>query len=615
MAITPRQKLLSPDKYSLKCPYSMEAEFLVVHNTANDASANNEITYMIGNTSSTSFHYAVDDIEVVQGVPTNRNAYHAGDGVDGPGNRKGIAVEICYSKSGGPKFSAAEELAAQFLAQELKARGWGLDRIRKHQDFAAKYCPHRTLDLGWQRFLNMIQNELDALNPAPAPSVLSQGSTGDAVKLLQGKLIKLNYLPAGSDDGSFGPITKAAVVKFQSENGLAADGVVGPLTQAKLDEKIAALSKVLYRVILDGKQVEALSDQQNAINEVKNAVDTGAAKEGKVQRNTDGVDVFVYTKPVVTTNVLYRIILDGKQVAAISDRQKAIDTVKASVDNGQAISGKVQQTDGVDIFFYTKPVPEPAPAPAPVPEVQVQIEKHPLLGESQCTVEQMAQFLLSNNSEPKIKCTAYELALIFLTEGKAEGIRGDIAFAQSIHETGFFNFGGDVKPEQNNYAGIGTVGGGVAGATFPDPATGVRAQIQHLKAYASAEALNNACVDPRYNLVSKGCAPNLEDLSGKWAVPGYDKNKYTSLNDALKDGATYGQGIFKLTEAIRRTEVPAPQPIPVPVPPAPDPEPAPVVVPEPVPAPVEPVEPKKDWISVLLDLIIAFIKSLFKKGE
>lgn len=164
-----RQNLVDASKYNIKCPYSMDAEFIVVHNTANDASANNEIAYMISNNNKVSFHYAVDDTEIVQGIPENRNAWHAGDGGSGQGNRKGLSVEICYSKSGGEKFDKAEENAAEFIASKLKEKGWGIDKVKKHQDFANKYCPHRTLDYGWERFLNKIraylgQNPVDAGN-------------------------------------------------------------------------------------------------------------------------------------------------------------------------------------------------------------------------------------------------------------------------------------------------------------------------------------------------------------------------------------------------------------------------------------------------------------------
>ena len=144
---------------------------IVVHNTANDASARNEIQYMINNKNEVSYHYAIDDKEIIQGIPENRNAWHAGDGGSGVGNRQGIAIEICYSKSGGTRFDAAEILASKFIAFKLKEKGWGIGQVTKHQDYSNKYCPHRTLDKGWQRFLNMIQAELNVLNGQPSTSV------------------------------------------------------------------------------------------------------------------------------------------------------------------------------------------------------------------------------------------------------------------------------------------------------------------------------------------------------------------------------------------------------------------------------------------------------------
>lgn len=78
----------------------------------------------------------------------------------GKGNMQGIAIEICYSKSGGDRFIKAEQNAAKFIAQLLKEKGWGIDKVTKHQDYSGKYCPHRTLDMGWERFLNMIRAEL-----------------------------------------------------------------------------------------------------------------------------------------------------------------------------------------------------------------------------------------------------------------------------------------------------------------------------------------------------------------------------------------------------------------------------------------------------------------------
>lgn len=153
------KNLVDKSKYRVKCPYEMTPTRIVVHNTANDASAKNEVAYMIRNNNEVSFHYAVDDKEVVQGIPENRNAWHAGDG-NGKGNREGIAIEICYSKSGGDKFAKAEQNAVELIVDILKRYGWGVDKVTKHQDYNGKYCPHRTLDMSWDRFIIMIADKL-----------------------------------------------------------------------------------------------------------------------------------------------------------------------------------------------------------------------------------------------------------------------------------------------------------------------------------------------------------------------------------------------------------------------------------------------------------------------
>lgn len=154
-------KMIVPEsKYGVKCPYTMKPEYITVHNTANDATARNEISYMTNNNYETSFHFAVDDKEVVQGLPLDRNGWHAGDG-NGTGNRKSIGIEICYSKSGGDRFIKAEERAAELIAYILKKYNWGIDRVKKHQDWSNKYCPHRTLDMGWARFIKMIEDKLN----------------------------------------------------------------------------------------------------------------------------------------------------------------------------------------------------------------------------------------------------------------------------------------------------------------------------------------------------------------------------------------------------------------------------------------------------------------------
>lgn len=183
-------------------------------------------------------------------------------------------------------------------------------------------------------------------------------------------------------------------------------------------------------------------------------------------------------------------------------------------------------------------------------ESSTETEKTAIMGKAQATAQQMALFCRSKNSTPQLtSCSLEQLAEMFIEEGEAEGVRGDVAFAQSLHETGYFKFGGIALPTQNNYAGIGALNGNATGqaASFPDPRTGVRAQIQHLKAYASTEALVNECVDPRFSLVARGVAPYVEWLGAAdnpqgrgWAVP----------------GAGYGANIVKLLGQIMAQETP-----------------------------------------------------------
>jgi N-acetylmuramoyl-L-alanine amidase len=152
-----RQMLVASKNYKTKCPNLLTPIGICVHNTANDASAQNEVQYMILNHNQTSYHWAVDDKEVVQGLPLDRNAWAAGDG-NGLGNLKYLHLEICYSKSGGERYTKAEENAVQFIAKELKHRGWGIERVKKHEDFSGKHCPHRILDeKRWTSFLGRVE--------------------------------------------------------------------------------------------------------------------------------------------------------------------------------------------------------------------------------------------------------------------------------------------------------------------------------------------------------------------------------------------------------------------------------------------------------------------------
>ena len=268
------KNLVSESKYSVKCPYAMTPEFIVVHNTANDASAQNEVKYMISNNNQVSFHFAVDDKEVVQGLPLDRNAWACGDGANGKGNRKGIQIEICYSKSGGARFENAEKNAAKFIAQLLKERGWGVDKVKKHQDFSNKYCPHRTLDKGWASFVNMIKDYLNELNKPVQSTQSSSISVGDKVKV---KTTATHYA-TGQSMASFVKGSTYEVTRIDGNKLLLSDIVswvwdydvdkVGSTTQSNSDNSF------LVEIICDELNIRQQADFNSKV--------VGTVKKGEV---------------------------------------------------------------------------------------------------------------------------------------------------------------------------------------------------------------------------------------------------------------------------------------------------------------------------------------------
>ena len=137
-----------------------------------------------------------------------------------------------------------------------------------------------------------------------------------------------------------------------------------------------------------------------------------------------------------------------------------------------------------------------------------------IMGKAVATAEQMKSYLKKKN--PSVAQSALDMIPLYLSEGEAEGVRGDIAFAQSCLETGNFTFSGSaVTLSQNNFCGLGVTQRGNTGLFFDTPQLGIRAQVQHLKAYASTDALVNEKIDSRFRYVTRGCAPYVEWLGQK----------------------------------------------------------------------------------------------------
>ena len=187
------------------------------------------------------------------------------------------------------------------------------------------------------------------------------------------------------------------------------------------------------------------------------------------------------------------------------------------------------------------------------------LEDVTIFGRAEATEKQMVDFILRRNPAPKLSCMVEEIVRYYYEEAGGEGVRADIALCQVCKETGFFNYGGDVSPDQNNYCGLGATGNHEPGARFETARLGVRAHIQHLMVYTTTRRPETEIVDPRYELVIEkrpdihGVVKTWTGLNGKWAVPGtyYGQDILNLWRQAkVPDGSP--TSVLNASEAVRR---------------------------------------------------------------
>ena len=185
-----------------------------------------------------------------------------------------------------------------------------------------------------------------------------------------------------------------------------------------------------------------------------------------------------------------------------------------------------------------------------------------------------------------------DLAQMYYDLAMAEGVKPEVAWAQMCHETGYLRFGGDVSITQLNFCGLGATGGGVAGNSFGSIEEGIIAQVQHLKAYASTLSVNitygGSPLDPRFNYVTKGCAPTVELLSGHWATSSTYGTEIVQIIQRIKLRSTTMQSMVIEPEP---SEEPSATPSPEP---SVEPSPEPSVTPSPEPSEEPSVEPSEE---------------------
>ena len=156
-------------------------------------------------------------------------------------------------------------------------------------------------------------------------------------------------------------------------------------------------------------------------------------------------------------------------------------------------------------------------------ELPADFKKISIFGSAVATKGQAVNLIKQTNSDVNLECSVEEIVDFYWAEAEREGVRPDIALAQALVETGYFRFGGTVKPKQNNFCGLGTTGKKVRGAKFDNPEQGVRAHIQHLLAYSAQKKPSTKIVDPRYELAhairsERGYVDTWYGLNGTWAM-------------------------------------------------------------------------------------------------
>lgn len=224
---------------------------------------------------------------------------------------------------------------------------------------------------------------------------------------------------------------------------------------------------------------------------------------------------FLLTGSILGTSILFN------QSNAAAEMQVANRTITNRPAFSDKAPGEINKKAIREVHFKVTPAFD-----SPILAASSQPETVSIMGPAEATQEQMVNFINRRNAKPKLTCTVPEIVNYYYQEAGREGIRPDVALCQALKETGFFGYGGDVSPKQNNFCGLGATGNHEPGASFATAQLGVRAHIQHLLAYSSANRPQQTIVDPRYWHVVKN-RPDLHSkvtnwtgLNGAWAVPG-----------------------------------------------------------------------------------------------
>jgi LysM repeat protein len=528
---------------------------LTVHETASPGDSDEgEDHFFHGGNRNASAHYFVDTDSAIREIPENEEAWHAGP----TANARYLSMELCHATNASD-FQKIWDNGVWLAADMFKRHGWAItpttlvshdwtSRTFHETDHTDPIGYFKTFNKTWDDFYNAVVREHAAMSgsstSAPAPA--ANGATHTVV----------------SGETLWGIATKykITVAELKSANGLASDTIAvgqvlkipaptqsapaAPVAPAKPVTPAPAPKATTYTV-QHGDTLWHISQTEGvSVDDLKkfNNLSDNVISVGQVLRLTS--DAVVPAKPVVAPAPAPTAPVVAPPVAPVTPA-KPVETTPAPA-------------------VTTVPSNPSTPSAVDTSKLHAIAQVRPV---GDLDVRARA-FLVEKFGWPTN--VTIDIVKDYITAGTEVGIDWLVAFAQAIKETGGFKFGGDVKPEQHNYCGLGATGGGVPGASFDTQANGVLAHVEHLFAVSSDKPLPNGIVkdDPRFDLVKRNYAPYVEWL-GKadnpngigWAVPGNG----------------YGASVLSLVSQIEAT--PAVEPV----------QPKPVVVPTPVSKPV--VEP------------------------
>lgn len=215
------------------------------------------------------------------------------------------------------------------------------------------------------------------------------------------------------------------------------------------------------------------------------------------------------------------VMAQAAPAASSKAADAAVRTIPGRLQFPEKMAGKVNRRAMDSVKWRLAPAYE-----EPMLEAEAAADTITIMGAAEASEEQMVHYIEKRNPQTKLNCSVEDIVRYYYEEAGREGIRPDVALCQALKETGFFAYGGDVSPKQNNFCGLGATGNREPGASFATPQLGVRAHIQHLMAYATQERPHGAIVDPRYKHVVvnrpdiHGHITKWTGLNGVWAVPG-----------------------------------------------------------------------------------------------